>query len=157
LAIIMVEIGNANHQSECELKTTVKNFAYVMTNGVLATTPIGRHGPQQTVQPAQKRAGTIQELIGRADTDVRSVLGEPFQIDGPRWTYQTTTGQVYLYVGGGHVTDVQPPTVMVNSIVRSAPASAARVATQGSPVNGNGGKPSIPAPRRACAKDSTRR
>jgi hypothetical protein len=124
LAIIMVEIGNTNHQSECELKTTVKNFAYVMTNGGLATTPIGRRAPQQqTPKQVPRRAGTVQELIGRAETEVRTALGEPFRIDGPRWTYQTTTGQVYLYVGGGLVTDVQPPTAMVNSIVRSAPAS----------------------------------
>jgi hypothetical protein len=58
------------------------------------------------------------ELMGASEETVKATLGEPMAILGPRWTYESTTGNpVYVFFSAeGDVTSVRPNNISVAEV-----------------------------------------
>ena len=63
----------------------------------------------------------VVSLVGRAEAEVRAKFGEPLDIRGPRWRYQTTSEvvQLYVFVEGGKVVRVRPDDLRLDEVVKA--------------------------------------
>jgi hypothetical protein len=85
---------------------------------MIATFTSRREGQAAAKPPTSE---SVSSLIGNTESDVRTKFGEPVEIAGPRWEFQTDDSIVPLYVffEGGKVVRVRPDDLRLNQVVRA--------------------------------------
>jgi type VI secretion system protein VasI len=94
---------------------------------------------------------TLDSLVGKTPADVRALIGEPTEIAGARWTFQTVTNNtIHVYfTSDGTVSEVQPKQLAVRDVKVS---DKAPVIANTEPRQLSQSEPSGPVPTGAVAK-----